>query len=304
MHMKQNTLFVLVGPTGVGKTDLSIALAKHLNCSIISADSRQIFKEMKIGTAAPSDSFLEMVQHYFIAEKSIHDSYSAGQYEVDVLNLLEQQFQISPNALMVGGSMMYIDAVCNGLDDIPAVKVEFRNEVVAFFENNGLAALQDRLLELDPEYYNKVDLSNVQRVMHAVEVSLMLGVPYSSLLKNNLKPRAFNIVKIGIDRPREELYARINQRVDDMMQEGLLQEAEGLYPYKSLNSLNTVGYKELFNYFAGVWTLDFAVNMIKQDSRRYAKRQLTWFRRDEHIRWFHPSQVAEILSYVDNYNQF
>lgn len=301
--MKQNTLFVLVGPTGVGKTDLSIALAKHLNCPIISADSRQLFKEMKIGTAAPTDSYLQMVQHYFVAEKSIHDSYSAGQYEVDVLNLLEKQFETNPYALMVGGSMMYIDAVCNGLDDIPAVKDEFRNEVLSFYQDNGLVALQERLLKLDPIYYNKVDLNNVQRVMHAVEVSLMLGVPYSSLLKNNLKPRAFNIVKIGIDRPREELYARINQRVDEMMQEGLLKEAESLYPYKNLNSLNTVGYKELFNYFAGVWTLDFAINMIKQDSRRYAKRQLTWFRRDESIKWFHPSQELEIFSYVDNYNQ-
>lgn len=296
--MKENSLIVLVGPTGVGKTELSLQLAEYLNCSIISSDSRQVFKELKIGTAAPDEQQLKRVKHYFVHTQSVTDYYSAGQFELDVLSLLKRLFNENKTQMMVGGSMLYIDAVCKGLDNIPSVSPELRAYVHSLYEEAGMAGLQDKLKELDPKHAELVDLNNKQRVMHAVEVSLSLGKPYSEMLGASKEVRPFNIIKIGLTLPRELLYERINRRVDIMMEEGLLVEAQSLYPFKQLNSLNTVGYKELFNYFDGLWTLDFAVNMIKQNSRRYAKRQLTWFNSDKEINWFRPDQLEDIIALI------
>ncbi len=296
----RNTLIVLVGPTGVGKTDLSIKLAQKLGCAIVSADSRQFFRELKIGTAAPNEAQLAAVKHYFIGHKSITENYNAGQYEQDALTLLERLFVENPVQMLVGGSMMYVDAVCRGLDEIPAVKEEIRRQTAEIYEHKGIEGLQQALLKLDPIYYKKVDLNNHRRVAHAVEISLQTGKPYSDLLMYRAKPRPFDIIKIGLNLPRPELYDRINRRVDLMMEEGLLQEAEQFYPYKSLNSLNTVGYKELFDFWDGKYaSLDEAVAMIKQDSRRYAKRQLTWFNADKTIHWFAPAQLSEIFALLD-----
>jgi tRNA dimethylallyltransferase len=293
------TLIVLVGPTGVGKTDVSLEIAEALNCPIISSDSRQMYREMKIGTALPDETQLSKVKHYFIATKSIHDSYNAGQYELDVLDLLDELFKEQDVVMLVGGSMMYIDAVCEGLDDIPTVSEEVRQQVVDLCEKEGLGAVRELLQKLDPVQYERVDLNNKQRVMHAVEVCLMLNRPYSEILTSSSKHRNFDILKIGVNLPREELYARINLRVDKMMQEGLLSEVRSLYPYKKLNALNTVGYKEIFNYLDGIWSYDYAVQMIKQNSRRYAKRQLTWFNRDTKITWFQPGQLNEMLAFLE-----
>ncbi len=298
--MNKNTLIVLVGPTGIGKTELGIRLAEHFNCDILSSDSRQIFKELKIGTATPEEDQLSRVKHHFIATKSIFDYYSAGQYEIDALSLLDNLFEKSSVQLMVGGSMLYVDAVCNGLDDIPAIPPSIRDEVYRIFDNDGIEGLQNKLQELDPKSYAKIDLNNKQRLMHAIEVSITAKKPYSELLGLNKNNRSFNVIKIGLDMPRDILYQRINTRVDIMIEQGLLSEVKGLYEYKNLNSLNTVGYKELFKYFDGEYTYDFAVNMIKQNSRRYAKRQLTWFRRDEAVQWFHPSEFSEIVAFVES----
>ncbi|MDR1698416.1 MAG: tRNA (adenosine(37)-N6)-dimethylallyltransferase MiaA [Prevotellaceae bacterium] len=293
----KNTLIVLVGPTGVGKTDLSIKLAQTLGCAIVSADSRQFFRELKIGTAAPDETQLTTVKHYFIGHKSITENYNAGQYEVDVLALLERLFAENPVQMLVGGSMMYVDAVCRGLDEIPAVGEEIRQKTAEIYAQDGIEGLQQELLQLDPTYYEKVDLSNYRRVAHAVEISLTTGKPYSDLLTHKAKPRPFNIIKIGLNMSRSKLYERINYRVDLMMEEGLLQEAEQFYPYKDFNSLKTVGYRELFDFWDGKYTtLDEAVAMIKQDSRRYAKRQLTWFNADKTIHWFEPTQFGEIFA--------
>lgn len=298
--MNKNILIVLVGPTGIGKTELGIRLAEHFGCDILSSDSRQVFKELKIGTATPDEDQLSRVKHHFIATKSIFDYYSAGQYELDALSLLEDLFQKNTVQIMVGGSMLYVDAVCNGLDDIPVVSSSIRDEVNGVFEKEGIEAVQNMLQKLDPVSYARIDLSNKQRVMHAVEVSMSAQKPYSELLGRDKASRPFNIIKIGLNMPRDILYQRINSRVDIMIEQGLLEEVKGLYEHKDLNSLNTVGYKELFNYFDGEYTYDFAVNMIKQNSRRYAKRQLTWFKRDEKIKWFHPAEFSEIVAFVES----
>ena len=296
--MNQKTLIVLVGPTGVGKTDLSLRLAEYFKCPIISSDSRQIYKELKIGTAPPDKAQLARVKHYFIATKSITDSYNAGQYELDVIELLGELFKQQNVVMLVGGSMMYIDAVCKGLDDIPSISPEIRNQVIELYNKDGLEGVQKRLLVLDPKHYQKIDLNNKQRVMHALEVCLTIGKPYSDILKAEDKKRAFDIVKIGVNLPREVLYKRINSRVDTMIVDGLIEEAKALHPFKHYNSLNTVGYKELFDYFDDKCSLDFAIQMIKQNSRRYAKRQLTWFNADKEIAWFSTNQIDEIIDYA------
>lgn len=292
------TLVVLLGPTGVGKTELSLRLAESLNCDIISSDSRQIFRELKIGTAAPTEEELQRVKHHFIATQSIFTPYSAGQYETDALTLLEQLFQVRPAQLLVGGSMMYIDALCKGMDDIPSVSPDLRLRLRQEYEEKGLVWLQDALRNADPVHFSRVDQHNHQRMLHALEVCIETGKPYSSFCTGQKKQRPFNILKIGLNRPRPELYERINLRVDEMINQGLLKEASPLYTHRHLNSLNTVGYKELFKYFDGEWTLEYAIQMIKQDSRHYAKRQLTWFNADPEIHWFNPEQIDEIIQFT------
>ncbi len=296
--MKKTTLIVLLGPTGVGKTDLSSQLAQTFNCPIISCDSRQLYKELKIGTASPTDDQLQKIKHYFIGTKSITEKYSAGQFELDVLELLPQLFEKNPVQLMVGGSTLYINAVCNGLDDIPPVSEDIRSKVLKIYEDYGLEGLQKTLQKLDPTHYKTVDLNNKQRVAHAIEVSLSIGKPYSSMLQHKKRERPFEIIKIGLNLPREILYDRINQRVDLMIQNGLVEEATNLYPYRSLNALNTVGYKEIFNYLEGKSDLSTAIELIKQNSRRYAKRQLTWFNADKSILWFQPFDGEEIIQTI------
>ena len=291
---------VLLGPTGVGKTEISLKLADMLDCPIISSDSRQFYRELQIGTAAPTSEQLERARHYFIGSHSILDSYNAGQYELDALDLMSELFKTQDNLLLVGGSMMYIDAICNGIDDIPTVDEKTREYWKKVYAEHGLEFLQNELKRLDPIHFDEVDLQNYKRVMHALEICSITGKPFSDIRTGKKKERPFNIIKIGLNRPREELYDRINRRVDEMMQEGLLEEAQKFYEHRHLNTLNTVGYKELYEYMSGNWTLEFAVNMIKQDSRRYAKKQLSWFNRDKDINWFHPNDEKTIITFVKN----
>ena len=298
--VKNKTLLVLLGPTGVGKTDISLEIARHYGCPIVSSDSRQFYRELKIGTAAPTEVQLSAVRHYFIGTHSIHDEYSCGQYEQDVMKLLSELFVENDVLMLVGGSMMYIDAVCQGMDDIPSVDAETREFWKNEYATKGLGFIQEELKRLDPTHYNEVDLKNYKRVLHALEICSITGKPFSDIRTGKKKVRPFNIVKVGLNREREELYERINKRVDQMMQEGLLAEAEQFYSFRHLNTLNTVGYKELYEYMGGKWDLDFAVNMIRQDSRRYAKRQLTWFNRDKEIVWFHPDDKEAVFRYLKN----
>ena len=291
----EKKLIVLLGPTGVGKTEISLRIAERLKTEIISCDSRQFFKELKIGTAAPTEKELERVPHHFVGTLSIFDYYSAGRFEMDALRKLDELFQTHDTVLMTGGSMLYIDAVCKGIDDIPDVDAELRRELLERHRREGVENILAELKILDPDYYYKVDHSNYKRIIHAMEVCLMSGKPYSSFRRESRKERPFQILKIGLNMPREELYDRINRRVDRMFENGLEKEARTLLPYRHLNALNTVGYKELFNYFDGLWTFDFAKNMIKQNSRRYAKKQLSWFNRDKEIKWFHPQEEEGIM---------
>lgn len=284
-----NTLLVLMGPTGVGKTELSLQIAEQLKSPVLSADSRQIYKQMTIGTAAPTDEQQKRVSHYFVGILEPEDYYSASQFEEEAVPLIENLLQTVPVVVMTGGSMMYIDAVCKGIDEIPTIDEKLREEVYALYQKEGLDAIRSRLKILDPVFYNQVDLKNPKRVVHALEVCLMSGKPYSSLRTNPRKERNFNIVKIGVTRNREELYGRINLRVNKMIEEGLVEEARKLYPKRHLNSLNTVGYKELFEYFDGNCTLDFAIEKIKQHSRNYARKQMTWFKKDKGIKWINLS---------------
>ena len=286
------TLIILLGPTGVGKTDLSIALAQRLACPVVSADSRQIFRELPIGTAAPTAEELGKVEHWFIGNKSVEEDYNAGQYEAEVLPMITGYLASHEALLMVGGSMMYIDAVCKGFDYLPQVPQTVRQQVRNNYEAKGLEWLQSELMRLDPDYCRQVDLQNPQRLMHAVEISLVAGKPYSAFRTGTAKKRPFRILKVGLQRDRAELYERINRRVAQMMAQGWLQEAEKVYPYRHKNSLNTVGYKELFAYIDGKCTLDEAVDKIRQNSRHYAKRQLTWFRQDTEIHWFDAGNVT------------
>lgn len=283
--MEEKKLIILLGPTGVGKTELSLQMAEELETEIISCDSRQMYREMKIGTAAPTEEELKRVPHHFIGHLSIHDYYSCGRFEIDALAKCNELFQKHDTVIMTGGSMLYIDAVCKGIDDIPNIDEELRQSLLERYQNEGIENIRQELKILDPDYYKIVDLQNHKRIIHALEVCIQSGKPYSSFRSETKKERPFVIEKIGLNRPREILYNRINERVDIMMENGLLDEARNLYPFKGLNALNTVGYKELFNYFDGTWTLDFAIQMIKQNSRRYAKKQLTWFNRDPEIAW-------------------
>ncbi|HZK96559.1 MAG TPA: tRNA (adenosine(37)-N6)-dimethylallyltransferase MiaA [Prolixibacteraceae bacterium] len=293
------TLLILLGPTGVGKTDLSIEIAKYYNTEIISCDSRQIYAEMRIGTAVPDQQTLETVPHHFIRSHSIHDYYNASKFEVEVLERLELLFQSKDVVLMTGGSMMYIDALCKGIDDLPEVDDELRKSLMERMETEGIESLRNELRYHDPVYYNEVDLRNPKRILHALEICLMTGKPYSSYRINLPKKRPFNILKLGLNRDREILYSRINQRVDAMFDEGLEKEALSLIPFRHLNSLNTVGYRELFDYFDGKLTIEEAKEKIKANSRKYARKQLTWFRRDSEIIWFTPDKKNEIIAFAD-----
>lgn len=292
------TLIVITGPTAVGKTALCLDIAQHFGIPIINADSRQIYKELKIGTASPTSEQLQLVPHYFVGSLSLTDYYSASLFEQQVLEILSRQFRSHDFALMAGGSMMYIDAVCDGIDDIPTVDDQTRETLKQRLKEEGLEALVEQLKELDPEYYEIVDRQNPRRVVHGLEICLMTGKTYTSFRKREKKERPFRIVKIGLNRPREELYDRINQRVDQMMQQGLLEEAKALYPMRQMNALNTVGYKELFDYLDGRWPLEEAVERIKGNTRRYARKQLTWYKKDPQIRWFHPDEKEQIISYI------
>lgn len=292
------TLIVLIGPTGVGKTELSLRLAEHYHTCIISADSRQLYADLKIGTAAPTPEQLKRVKHYLVGTLQLTDYYSAARYETEVLNLLDSLFKEQDAVLLTGGSMMYVDAVCKGIDDIPTVDADTRRLMLQRYETEGLEQLCAELKLLDPEYYKIVDLKNPKRVVHALEICYMTGKTYTSFRTRQKKERPFSIVKVGLTREREELYERINRRVDIMIEDGLVEEAQSVYPHRALNSLNTVGYKEIFKYLDGEWTLDFAIEKIKQNSRIYSRKQMTWFKRDDEIRWFHPEQEAEILAYL------
>lgn len=287
------TLLVLLGPTGVGKTEWSIKVAEALGSPIISADSRQIYRGMTIGTAAPDNEQLEQVQHYFVGKLDPQDYYSASEFEDEVLPLLDELHTEHDTIVMTGGSMMYIDAVCKGIDDIPTIDEKLRNDLKELYEKEGIDTIRRQLKILDPVFYNQVDLRNPKRVIHALEICLMAGKPYSSLRTNNKKERPFKIVKVGFNRHRNELYDRINQRVDIMVADGLIEEAMQFYPLRHLNSLNTVGYKELFEYFNGKCTLEYAIDKIKQHSRNYARKQLSWFKRDNNIYWINLSETSD-----------
>ena len=294
----EKTLIVITGPTAVGKTALCLDVAKHFHIPIINADSRQIFRELKIGTAPPTEAQMQQVHHDFVGILGLDDYYSASLFEQQVLELLGRQFLSSDYALMAGGSMMYIDAVCDGIDDIPTIDDQTRTMMKQRLTDEGLEALCEELRQRDPEYYEIVDRQNPRRVVHALEICLMTGKTYTSFRKREKRQRPFSIIKVGLNRPREELYERINRRVDQMMADGLLEEAKALYPKRHLNALNTVGYKELFDYIDGRWPLEEAVERIKGNTRRYARKQLTWYKKDEQIRWFHPDDTEQIINYI------
>ena len=294
--MKNKILIVITGPTGVGKTETTLRIAEHFNVPVINADSRQIFSEIPIGTAAPTAEQQQRVQHYFVGNHHLEDYYSASLYEQDVLNIINSQH--TPISLLSGGSMMYIDAVCNGIDDIPTILPEIREEMMRRLETEGLEQMCNLLRELDPEHWNIVDRNNPRRVIHALEICIQTGKTYTSFRSNTIKERPFNIIKVGLNRDRDELYNRINQRVLDMIEEGMIEEALQVYPKRTLNSLNTVGYKELFEYLDGLTTLDEAIFKIQSNTRRYARKQLTWYKKDTAFQWFNPDNIEEILNYI------
>ena len=311
--MRDKTLIVITGPTAVGKTAISLDIAKHFGIPVINADSRQIYKELKIGTARPTDEEMRAVKHYFVGTLGIADYYSASLYEQQVLELLQSEFQTHDYALLSGGSMMYIDAVCDGIDDIPTIDDKTRETMKRRLKEEGLEALCEELRKLDPDYYEEVDRQNPRRVVHALEICTMTGKTYTSFRKkkrslgsedgsqktgDGCQSRPFRILKIGLNLPREELYQRINARVDQMMANGLLEEARMMYPLRELNALNTVGYKELFDYFDGRWPLEEAVERIKGNTRRYARKQLTWYKKDDRFCWFHPQDKENIINHI------
>lgn len=294
----KNTLLVLLGPTGVGKTDLSIELAEEFSSEIISADSRQFYSELKIGTAVPDDQQLSRVKHHFIRFISVEEYYSSSMFERDVLKLLPSLFEVNRIVLLTGGSGMYIDAVCNGIDDIPDIDPEVRKKYINLYNNGGIEELRIALKLLDPVHYSRVDLRNYKRLIRALEICESTGMPYSSFLLNRKATRDFNIIKIGLKRDRKELYERINSRVDKMISSGLEKEVKDLYHARHLNALNTVGYKELFSYFDGSIQFDKAVDLIKRNSRRYSKRQMTWWAKDQSINWFDASAKEDISEFI------
>ena len=298
--MNTKTLIVITGPTAVGKTKLTIELARHFNVPIINADSRQLFRGMEIGTAAPTDKERQQARHEFTGMLNLEDYYSASMFEQDVLSWLSQHFKEHDIALMSGGSMMYIDAVCNGIDDIPTIRDDIRTMMKQRLQEEGLEALCEELKRLDPEHYEVVDKKNTRRVVHALEICHQTGNTYTSFRRQQKKERPFHLIKIGLNRPREELYERINQRVDNMMEQGLEAEARKLYPQRQLNALNTVGYKEMFAYMDGTWTLEEAIERMKGNTRRYARKQRTWFKRDKDMKWFHPDDKEQILNYISS----
>ena len=290
-----NTLFVILGPTGVGKTDLSIEVASMLGTSVISCDSRQIYRELSIGVASPSPEQLAAVKHYFIATRSVDEHYSAGQYELDALPIIEREIAANGCAVMVGGSMLYIDAVCRGIDDIPTIDEELRRSVRRIYDEQGIEEVRRRLRLLDPQHYAEVDLRNVKRMLHALEVYYQTGQPFSKLRTGSVKRRSFDIVKIGLDCPREVLYDNIDRRVLKMIQQGLEQEVRAVSDKRHLNALNTVGYKEMFAYLNGEYDLDRAIELIQRNTRHYAKKQLSWFKRYGDVQWFSPYDRQRIL---------
>jgi tRNA dimethylallyltransferase len=297
MNTTKNTLITIVGPTAIGKTALSITLANTFNASIISCDSRQFFKEMTIGTAVPEPEELDAATHYFIQNRSIFETYNVGAFERDALEKLEELFKENPIQIMVGGSGLYIDAVLRGLDYFPEVEQEIRKDLALKLEKNGIEALQQQLKELDLETYNTIALDNPHRIMRALEICIGTQIPYSTFKNKPKKPRNFNSIKVGLNTDRDVIYDKINQRVDSMMSKGLLEEAKNLYAHKNLNALQTVGYRELFSFFDGSFTKEFAISEIKKNTRRFAKRQLTWFKRDESILWF--DAIADLKTIKD-----
>lgn len=295
------TLFVIVGPTGVGKTSLCLKVAEHLNTVIINADSRQVFKEIPVGTAAPTKDERKSIRHFFVGNLHINEYYNASKYEQDVLKLLNILFKYKDNVIMSGGSMMYVDAVCKGIDDIPSVDDNIRKTLQERFNKEGLSGISKELALLDPDYYAIVDKNNHKRIIHALEICLSTGKPYSSFRKNTTKERPFRIIKIGLNMDRQRLYERIDLRVEQMIHDGLIQEALNVYEYKDLNALNTVGYKETFEYLDGLCTLDNAIFRIKSNTHKYCRKQLTWFRRDPNIHWFSPDNIEEIINYINTF---
>lgn len=295
------TLFVIVGPTGVGKTSLCLKVAEHLNTVIINADSRQVFKEIPVGTAAPTKDERKSIRHFFVGNLHINEYYNASKYEQDVLKLLNILFKYKDNVIMSGGSMMYVDAVCKGIDDIPSVDENIRKTLQERFDKEGLSGISKELALLDPDYYAIVDKNNHKRIIHALEICLSTGKPYSSFRKNTTKERPFRIIKIGLNMDRQRLYERIDLRVEQMIHDGLIQEALNVYEYKDLNALNTVGYKETFEYLDGLCTLDNAIFRIKSNTHKYCRKQLTWFRRDPNIHWFSPDNIEEIINYINTF---
>ena len=293
------TLIVIIGPTGVGKSALCMDVAKHFGVPIINCDSRQMYRELPIGTAAPSKEDMQKVKHYFVGNLSIHDYYSASRYEQEVMEIINTETSSNDVFLLSGGSMMYVDAVCNGIDDIPTVREDIRKELLDRYEAEGIDRLRSELKMLDPEYFAIVDLKNPKRILHALEICYQTGKTYTSFRTNTKKERPFRVIKIGLNRDREELYDRINRRVLQMIDDGMVEEARKVYPYRGLNSLNTVGYKELFLYFDGEMTLSEAIEKIQNNTRKYARKQITWYRRDEQIKWFNPEQKDEIIAYLD-----
>lgn len=294
--MKEKTLIVVTGPTGVGKTEATLRLAEHFDVPVINADSRQIFSEIPIGTAAPTAAQQARVRHYFVGSHHLEDYYSASLFEEDVLKIINEAS--SKVSLLSGGSMMYIDAVCKGIDDIPTIRPEVRQEMMQLLESEGLEKMCELLHEWDPEHWAVVDRNNPRRVIHALEICKQTGRTYTSFRSNTIKERPFNIIKIGLNRDRETLYQRINQRVLQMIDDGMIEEAQCVYPKRMLNSLNTVGYKELFEYLDGLTTLDEAIFKIQSNTRRYARKQLTWYKRDAEMTWFSPDNIEEILNYL------
>lgn len=297
--MKIQSLIVVTGPTGVGKTALTLDIAQHYGIEIINADSRQIYKELQIGTAAPTKAQLERVKHHFVASKNVNDYYSASLYEQDVLELLKAN--PSSTYILSGGSMMYVDAVCYGIDEIPTIDNKVRQDLMKMYEAEGLNKLCDLLKDLDPAHWDIVDKQNPRRVLHALEVCVQTGKTYTSFRTKQRKERPFNIIKIGLNCPREDLYNQINARVENMVASGLIDEVLRMYNHRNLNALNTVGYKEMFEYLDGLTTLDEAIFKIRSNTRQYARKQLTWFRKDKDIHWFHPNEIRKIIRHIDSY---